>query len=242
MANASFGLGVALLTLAAPPLILCAFRLVVMLLCACCGVPVDGRVVTSQTNVRDAMLACFRPRKMLAKRGSREMWVAYRLEARPWAMTTVEVGAHHVVRCGAKTPLRVFACCGCCCRRCQFQRAELPFSCSRCMIVLYCDRLVDLISLAAFLGGCFLCSTVDESDWTLLFTPIVVTGVVLLVAFCANCCFILHQNFPDQSVAEWHLLDAEEQRQQQQEAAQDDEEDQKVAGRTVSAMSVELGL
>ena len=105
-ANASLGLGVALLTLAAPPLILCAFRLAVMLLCACCGVPVDGRVVTSQTNVRDAMLACFRPRKMLAKRGSkrgsREMWVAYRPVARPWAMTTVEVGAHHVVRSGQR--------------------------------------------------------------------------------------------------------------------------------------------
>ena len=229
--NPFFGLGVALLTVSTPPLVLCAFRLMVMLLCACCGIPVDGRVVTSQTNVRDAMLSCFRPRKMLAKSGTREMWVAYRLVGHPWAMTTVEASAYRAAQRGAKIQLRAVTCCGCCCRRCQLQRAELPFSCRRCMIVLYCDRLLDTFSLATFWGGCFFCSPLDENRWVLLFIPAVMTGVVLLVTFCANCCFILHQSFPDQSVAEWCLLDVPRGR-----------EDNNEMERAVSSRSVELGL
>lgn len=200
-----FGLGITLLTAATTPLILCAYRLMVIFLCVHFGRPVEGRIVTSQTNVRNAAIACFRPRKMIGQGGNREMWIAYRLKNSGWAIATIETSTTRAKLSG-KENLLALNCCRCCCSRCHFQRAELPFSCFRCIFVLWCDRLVDLLCLATFSLGLFLCLS-NNGNWWYLLIPIIWNSAALALTFSMNCCFLLHQSFPDHAIAEWLFLD-----------------------------------
>ena len=148
-----YNLSITILSLVLPFFILSIYRLLVIIICSCCGAPIQGVVVSIQRNSLSSCYYCHSTHKMMLHPNNTtniELWIAFHRGKFNYNMTMVEMpfSSYDLYPRGKKVNLRF-------CRifngKCY--RAETNFTCQRFCKTLIRDRVIDFVLLLLFTGG-----------------------------------------------------------------------------------------
>ena len=201
MAPPLFTLSTVLLTLSFPCFLLALYRLIIIIICSCCGTNIQGIVVSKQTNAITSCFWCHSTHKMMLHPNSTtniEVWIAYHQGNYDWHMTMVEMPHSTYIAWPRGTKVRLRFCKTRCC-----YRAEPILTCHRCCCVLAWDRAIDVLLLLCNAVGvfCFYYALALQQSHDLECIgciAIPISGAALFLTCCCyfNCCFLRKNPYP----------------------------------------------